>query len=394
MRSPSATPERRRRWALGILITATIASSAGATLAAQVIRSPAQAIAESAPPPPSLLTAEVELRVLSDSVVLRGAVTAGQTVDVAPVVQGDGIRFQVVSRAPVDAGASLAPGQVIVEVSGRPVFVLPGELPAYRDLAPGARGDDVAQLQEALRSLGHDVGGDEPGAFATGTGRALTALYADIGYEPPSATTEGAGPVVSDAPLLPAGEVVYLADFPARVDRVSTPVGAEVTGPVMTISAGALLVRGALQPHQRDLVRTGQEVRLLSELTGETVGGRVTTVSETMAADGAPGFALVVTPEEPLVSGWAGQDVRLTVEAATTEDEVLVVPVSAISARANGEIFVQVLEPDGGRRDVRVTTGVTGDGSVEVTPVAGGENGLRVGDEVVVGTAVGGGVAP
>ncbi|TDC22668.1 peptidoglycan-binding protein [Streptomyces sp. 8K308] len=392
-----------------MLITATIASSVGATLAAQVIRSPAQAIAESAPPPPSLLTAEVELRVLSDSVVLRGAVAAGQTVDVEPVVEGDGIRLQVVSRSPVDAGATLVPGQVIVEVSGRPVFVLPGVLPAYRDLAPGARGDDVAQLQEALRSLGHDTGGDELGAFGTGTSRALTDLYTDVGYEPPSATTEGAGPAMSDAPLLPAGEVVYLADFPARVDHVSTPVGAEVTGPVMTISAGDLLVRGSLQPHQRDLVRTGQEVQLLSELTGETAGGRVTMVAETMAVDGAPsgarpeqdgpdggppGFALVVTPEEPLAPGWAGQDVRLTVEAATTEDEVLVVPVSAISARANGEIFVQVVEPDGGSRDVRVTTGVTGDGSVEVRPVRGDGHGLTVGDEVVIGTAAGGGVTP
>jgi hypothetical protein len=387
-------------------VTAAVSSCAAATLAAQVVKSPAQAAADSAPPPPSLLSAEVEHRVLSDSIVLRGTVIAGQMVDVTPVVEGEGIRSALVSRLPVGTGTTLAPGQLIVEVSGRPVFVLPGALPSYRDLTEGARGDDVAQLQAALVELGHGTGDDRPGAFGPGTTEALAAFYAGIGYEPLTAPVGGepeAGDAAAGSAMLPAGEVVYLADFPARVDRATTVVGAEVSGPVLTLSAGELRVTGSLQPHHRDLVRTGQTVRIHSELSGDTAEARVDVVAEAMDmeapseygvvpegfGDGAaPGYAVSVIPTEPLDSGWAGQDVRLTMEAATTGEPVLVVPVSAISARADGEVFVQVLEPDGSQRDVRVTTGVTGDGSVEVRS-ADGDHGLSVGDDVVIGTNAG-----
>ena len=44
------------------------------------------------------------------------------------------------------------PGSVIVEVAGRPLFVFPGTVPAYRNLSPGETGTDVAQLQAGLRA--------------------------------------------------------------------------------------------------------------------------------------------------------------------------------------------------------------------------------------------------
>jgi hypothetical protein len=34
-------------------------------------------------------------------------------------------------------------GDVLLTASGRPVFILQGEMPAYRDLVPGTSGDDV-----------------------------------------------------------------------------------------------------------------------------------------------------------------------------------------------------------------------------------------------------------
>ncbi len=64
-----------RRWVTGVVGTAVLLSVAG-VLAAQLIKSPAQAVADTAPPPPSVITAPVEQRILKDTVIIRGTVTS------------------------------------------------------------------------------------------------------------------------------------------------------------------------------------------------------------------------------------------------------------------------------------------------------------------------------
>jgi hypothetical protein len=49
-------------------------------------------------------------------------------------------------------------GDTLLEVTGRPVLVLQGELPMYRRMVIGTEGPDVAQLERALVRLGYDVG--------------------------------------------------------------------------------------------------------------------------------------------------------------------------------------------------------------------------------------------
>jgi hypothetical protein len=57
--------------------------------------------------------------------------------------------------------------------------------------------------------------------------------------------------------MLPASEVVYLKDFPARVEKIGATIGTQVSGSVMTVSAGQLVVTGVLSGQQRALVRSG-----------------------------------------------------------------------------------------------------------------------------------------
>lgn len=175
----------RRRWVTTAAVAAVLLAGGGVA-ASSVIKSPAQVTADTAPPPPDVLSAAVEKRVLKDTVILRGTVTAGESVDVAPVLAetGDSGSRTVVTKLPVRPGDSVTAGEVVVEVSGRPFFVLKGELPVYRDLRPGSEGDDVKQLQEALTSLGQQTGRDAPGVFGDGTKRALGAFYRTIGYDP------------------------------------------------------------------------------------------------------------------------------------------------------------------------------------------------------------------
>ncbi|MEU1480858.1 hypothetical protein [Streptomyces sp. NPDC005760] len=119
----------------------------------------AVAVAEADPPQQGVLTAPVENRVLKDSVIIRGTVVAGQSVDVAPSGSGgEATTSAVVTKAPKAVGTEIKAGQVLVEISGHPVFALKGRVPVYRDLKPGSTGDDVAQLQSALGALGHGTG--------------------------------------------------------------------------------------------------------------------------------------------------------------------------------------------------------------------------------------------
>jgi peptidoglycan hydrolase-like protein with peptidoglycan-binding domain len=460
--------------------------------AAQLVKSPAQAVADSRPPAADVLTAPVERRTLKDTVVLRGTVTADQSVSVTPTASGQkGAVAPVVTKIPVKAGSTVKAGQLLLEVSGRPVFALKGVVPAYRDLRPGAEGEDVAQLQRALSALGYGTGADTSGSFGAGTKSALRSLYSSLGYEPVPATDDdgksvkaaeeavkqarrnledardaartagsggstapgktGTGDVGSDAsggtsagttgegrraveraaedladaqgelddvraasgPMLPASEVVFLSDFPARVDRITAGVGARTDESVMTLSAGRLEVHGYLQEHQKGLVRAGQRVEIRSESSGLVVPGKVRSVADSPDQGGADasggtgsstaggqggvgtdtprGYLMVVEPDKALDGQLVGQDVRLTIEAASTDGKALVVPITAVSSGADGKTTLTVLDSGDRRRRVEVRTGTDGDGFVEVVPVDGGR--LEEGDRVVTGIRGDGGAA-
>jgi multidrug efflux pump subunit AcrA (membrane-fusion protein) len=77
----------------------------------------------------------------------------------------------------------LVEGAMAVEVVGRPVFLLTGEIPMYRDLRPGATGDDVLQVEEALSRMGYFVGVPDD-LWDVATGAAVAAWYQDAGYRP------------------------------------------------------------------------------------------------------------------------------------------------------------------------------------------------------------------
>lgn len=124
---------------------------------------------------------------------------------------------------------------------------------------------------------------------------------------------------------------------------------------------------------------------ILSELHNITAAGVVAGVGELKQDDsGKRSHPMLVTATGgPLDRRLAGADVRLTVQAAATEGAVLVVPISAVYADADGATAVLKLLGDGARQRVPVVAGVSGDGYVAVSPVEAGA--LAAGDSVVVG---------
>lgn len=431
----------RRRTVLTASLVAIVLLGALTFAAATVVRSPQQRLAEAAGPGPSTLTAPVERRVLSQTVVVRGTVAGSRTQEVTPGTEEG--RQAVVTAVRTGPGRSVTDGSVLLEVAGRPLIALAGSIPAYRDMRPGTRGKDVAELQDALRAVGEDPG-ESDGYFGPGTKEAVEALYRRLGYEPATtgeadaAAVEAGRPAVRAAEravedavdalaplqarpasdptakaarralsraredlvsarrgqaelvarsgtMVPLAEVVFLPTFPGRVEKSNAAVGAEVKAPLLTLSSGALVARTTLDPADAALVKPGMTVRIASEVLGKEAVGTVTRVGEPVvdAAAGTSGSPLVVGTARPLPAAFGGQDVRLTVETARTAGPVLVVPIAAVYAGVDGRASVLRLVSGDRSERVPVTAGVSGDGYVQVSPASAA---LKPGDRVVVGS--------
>lgn len=339
---------RRKRLVAAVLAGTVVAGGAG-WAAGRTIRSPARVAAETAPPKPSLITVPVERRTLSADVIVRGTVRYGglQPVTLAPsqLKPGNGI----LTRAPTP-GATLSEGASALTVSGRPVFVLRGAVPTYRDLGPGATGDDVRQLEVALRRLGFDPGPVD-GTYGGQTADAVAAWYRARGFAPfePTdqqrtalASAEAAVSQAQDAVLkaradldaatnggpttsstaspgqmailrqrlalaeadlarvtaerdrlrattgiqVPADEVLFFPVLPLRVDSVKLKPGDAVQGEVMKVSSGRLAVDSALSLTDATLVRQGLRATVEEPNLGITVGGTVTQVAPAPGTNG------------------------------------------------------------------------------------------------------------
>lgn len=441
----------RRKRALALITGATVLLGVGGLVGATFVKSPAQLAAERRPAPPTVLTAPVKRQIVGATVVMRGTVAGSRQVTATPIPVGtggsgggSGTGAALLTAIRKSEGDTVNAGEVIVEVSGRPLVALAGTEPAYRDLKPGDSGKDVTALRQALGQLGFATSSDPAGRFGAATKRAVRAYYERLGFAVPTAgdgdvellaaqdavtqarrrlrdATEAAvagqpGHAVEDArqdlrtaeqrladldarsgPMVPQAEVVFLPTFPARVTKIGGAVGQPVQAPLVTLSSGELQVTGRLDPADRGIVQAGAVVDIDSEVTGFHGTGKVTAVAEQArpaagGADGQPGqdkgpagpayVAVTVTPDAPLDPGLTGQDVRLTAKFAQTAEPVLAVPSAAITSSADGRTHVVVVDPSGEQHTVEVRTGKSGAGFVEVTPVSAE---LTEGDRVVIG---------
>ncbi|WP_157756702.1 peptidoglycan-binding protein [Plantactinospora sp. KBS50] len=408
------------------------------------MKSPQQLAAEAKGPNPTTLTAEVVQRPVRRTVVVRGETTSLQLFTATPVPSTDATR-PVVTGVYVKQGDEVKAGTVLVEVAGRPLIALPGVVPAYRDLRPGATGKDIAQLQQALRRLGH-APDEYDGRFGSGTKHAVSALYSRLGYSVPTTGEADAAAVqaaeaavvqaerrVDDArdlaeadpetpggtashaqavkqldrakedlavardrleqlkrttgPMLPQSEVIFLPSFPARVPQLKAIVGADVTSPLVTLASGPLVVRSDVSPAQRELLQQGMPANVVIGSDAE-VGADVTSIGALQQNDGQPStYPVFITPKKPLDASSAGLQALVTVEIASSGKDVLAVPVSALFSGADGKTYLLRADPTG-EQQVAVVAGISGEGFVAVTPASGD---LAPGDRVVIGVRSGDG---
>jgi HlyD family secretion protein len=428
---------RRRRILLAVAAGAALLAIGG-LIGATFVKSPAQLAADTAPPAPTVTTAKVTSQDLTSSVAMRGVVYPSTQYDVS--ASGPAAQLYI-SKLDVRAGDTVRSGELIAEIDGAPMFVLSGSVPAWRDLAPGETGPDVAELQKALAALGYSDEGDTSGYYGAGTEDAVSAFYQHLGYTVPTASTAsgtgtGAGAGAgATGPQVPQGDVLFLPSLPATVIAVNGAVGQQAGSPFLELSAsGALTLTGELPPSYASQIKTGLKVQIYDQATGIRATGTVaalSTATQTLPAgttvdiggsssagssgtsgtsgssgnsgnsgnSGSSGTSsgagdtgsgsgsslfvpVTVTPSAPLAAALNGENVLVTVDTGQTEGPVLTVPVAAIVTTASGPSSVTVVAAGGKQTKVPVTPGLSANGYVQVTPVTAGA--LAAGDTVVV----------
>ena len=280
------------------------------------------------------------------------------------------------TRVPA-AGTRIGCGETLYKVDQRPVILICGSTPAYRDLTEGDDGKDVRALNKTLVNEGYaDKSALDPdsGHFGAATAQALEKLQDDRGADATGS--------------LDLGRAVFLPG-PLRIGKVTAEngTGAASGRPVMEASSNRSQVTVRLDPSQQSEVKKGDhaQITLPDNRTTSGVVRRIGTIATSPGKDdsGAESATLPVyiTLDHPKSAGTLA---RAPVQVRITTDGVkraLIVPVTALIGRAGGGYAVEVAAGGNGRtRVVPVTLGLF-DHANGLVQVSGA---LSAGDRVVV----------
>jgi membrane fusion protein, multidrug efflux system len=321
-------------------------------------------------------TAQVTRQNLVETQEVDGTLGYGDEHQLTGGLQG------VVTRLAAE-GSTISRGEALYRVDNRPVVLMYGGLPLYRDLRAGIDdGPDVKELEDNLKALGY-TGFTVDEAYTDATADAVRAWQEDVGLAPTGAVEVGR---------------VVMAPGPVRVSKQRVEAGGRASPgqPVLTYTATARLVTVDLDVDDQELADKGARVTV--ELPGgRTVRGTVASVGTVARAEqdggsggtgqggGASGsdtatIEVTVTLDDSTGTGRLDQ-APVTVRFVSQERKgVLTVPISALLVLRAGGYGVEVVQ-DTSTQLVPVEVGMFAGGRVEVR-----------GKGITAGTTVG--VAP
>ena len=324
----------------------------------------------------SAITAPVERGALSATVSLHGTLTHRARADGSPYTAMNQARGTYTALPAV--GDAVGCGDELYRVDDRPVLLLCGTIPTYRDLRAGDQGNDVQQLNANLHALGFDAGAGvaidpEDHAFSENTAKAVEQLQRARSAE---ATGE-----------LRIESAVFLPE-PLRIAQVAGELGASAQpgAPVLHATADALEVRVALEGSDQRAVQRGDAAQIILPSNTSVAGTveRVGTVVQAPAGQNDPASpaaiaATIDLDDRSQVRGLDEAPVRVEITTHGVQD-VLSVPVVAVVGRSGGGVALEVVRDGGGRELVSVKLGLfdTSASRVQV------EGDVHEGDHVVV----------
>lgn len=268
----------------------------------------------------------------------------------------------------VPSAGAVEVGQVMFRVDDVPVRVVEGATPFYRDLAAGATGADVSELQQALVTLGF-LAGAPSGAFDAATAAAVEKWQASLGQ-----------PATGEVAL---GELIAVPTLPMTLrlgDGVS--LGAQVGPgqPAVLARVGDPEFRLVVSQQQAQLIPSAATVQIsfkdrtwpavITETATDPNSSSTLVMSLASPSGGLPcGDECAELPPDDSLSLLSS----IEVVPQTTGTAV---PAAAVHTAADGGTYV--LMQDDSRRPVTVKA--SSNGLVIVDGVAEGESVWALGD--------------
>ncbi|MFE7551272.1 peptidoglycan-binding protein [Streptomyces gardneri] len=314
----------------------------------------------------------VEQGSLSSSIQVLG--TLGYDAPTSVVASGRGT-FTALPAV----GSVVKAGGRLYEVDGRPVVLMTGIRPLWRDLGPGVtEGPDVEQLKRNLIGLGHADGlglaVDEK--FTKGTATAVKRWQKSLGLK--------------QTGTVALGTVVMLPQAGVRVHKVGAQLGSPVgASPVLTVTSTHLVA--VVQPADNQLSRFKPDGKVVVRLAeGGTAQGRIRSLIRGGGADGEEGdggpggsgggqqktTVTIVLDDQREVRRAGPSSVTVNVVGDTAAD-ALIVPVTALLALDGGGYGVKVVSGTTTRL-VKVRLGLVADARAQISGA------VKRGDQVVI----------
>ena len=282
----------------------------------------------------------------STGVVTRGTLE-GETTAVGTLRYADQYKFRgafegVITKLPTP-GTTLHQGDMIQQVGDEPTYFMHGATPAWRAFEPDmSNGDDVTQLETALKELGYFTG--EPNThYDWLTRAAIQKWQKDKGL-----TQNG---------ILPLGRVVF-APEDLRVGTMIARLGDRAT-----LETDLFNVSSTRQVISANLKLADQKLGVV----GNSGSGSGSGSGSDSASDKERVIPITVTPDDPSATeGLQEASVSLGLVSEKREN-VLSVPLGALIALTPDQFGVEVVNDDNTIRKVPVKTGLFAGDRVEVT---------------------------
>lgn len=321
--STEGAPSRwARRIGIAVIMVAVITAGCAAALILRPWHSPPSGLESEGGPAPA--TAPVELSTLTDQVRLNAQLDFGDPIEL-PAATG------VITGLPA-AGEVIESGSAVYESDGRPVVLLHGERPFWRDLTSGVSdGPDVLQLEQNLARLGF-FDREPDSRFDGWTSNAISQWQRSLGV-PPTGTVSPSDVVVANAPGI-------------RIAQIAAALGESGISPA-TYTETTLRAVARLSAAQARELQAGTPVtvqlpdgtELETTLAAIDPGGAPTGEDEQTTSP----TATIEFPDQTDVEDVGPAAVRVTISDPEETAEALVVPVTALVADAEGGYAVEVL---------------------------------------------------
>lgn len=369
------------------LAVGTALGTAMPALADEAVAATAEAVVEAkAPSLPAITVTTVGKRVLRDRVIATGLIAPVETVQVAPLIEG-----QPIETLLADVGDVVTEGQVLAILSRTTLDLQKGQFTAQLASANAAIAQAQAQLIEATASA------DEAKRVSdrTATLRAQgTASQAAADAAAANATAAAARVTVATQALEASKAQValvesQLANIELQLSRteVKSPVTGEITARNARVGAIAsaagqplftIIRDGALELNadvaEADVLRLapGQKVNLLLVGANETLTGKVRLVEPTIDTATRLGRARITVDDSTKVRSGMFADAEILV----AEKDTIAIPVTAVGS-TDGKATVTVVK-DGVAERRELVSGIRDQGWIEAV------SGLAAGEVVVL----------